>query len=51
MHIDFTAHSETAVTDVPEFMRNINMVEDYMDQTGLTDKITEAINKAKSIFQ
>jgi hypothetical protein len=37
--------SETAVTDIPEFMRNINMVEDYLEQTGVQEKIDEG--KAK----
>jgi hypothetical protein len=51
LHINFTTRAETPVTDVPEFMRNMNMVEDYMAQTELTDKIGAAIEKAKSIFK
>jgi hypothetical protein len=49
-HINFTTRAETPVTDVPEFMRNINMIEDYMEQTGIKEKIGEAIEKAKSVF-
>jgi len=49
-HINYSSHAETPVTDVPEFMRNINMVEDYLDQTGEKEKINEAIQKAKSLF-
>jgi hypothetical protein len=51
-------HAETAVTDVPEFMRNVNMAEDYLEQTGVKDKldegmakITGAINEAKAKFK
>jgi hypothetical protein len=51
-------HAETAVTDVPEFMRNVNMAEDYLEQTGVKDKIDEglakitgAIDEAKAKFK
>lgn len=51
LHIDFTTRAETAITDVPEFIRNVNMVEDYLEQTGAKDKITQALDKVKSIFK
>jgi hypothetical protein len=51
-------HAETAVTDVPEFIRNVNMAEDYLEQTGVKEKIDEgkakimgAINEAKAKFK
>jgi hypothetical protein len=48
--------AEKAVTDAAEFMRNVNMAEDYIEQTGAEDKIdgeakiADAINKAKETF-
>ncbi|MCL2747174.1 MAG: pilus assembly protein [Oscillospiraceae bacterium] len=44
-------HAESAVTDAPEFIRNVNMVEDYLKQTGVDEKIKEAIDKAKGFFK
>lgn len=41
------AHAERPVNDVPEFIRNINMVEDYLEQTGAMAKMEEAIKKVK----
>lgn len=40
-------HSEMAVSDTTEFIRNVDLVEDYMESTGLKDKITEMIAKVK----
>ncbi|MDR1064995.1 MAG: pilus assembly protein [Oscillospiraceae bacterium] len=52
-----TTHAEAAVTDVPEFMRNVNMAEDYLEQTGVKEKFDEgkakiknSIDKAKEQF-
>ena len=57
MKIKTLTHAETTVTDVPEFMRNINMVEDYLIQTGIKEKIddgmkkiSDAIDKAKGFL-
>ncbi|MDR2421587.1 MAG: pilus assembly protein [Oscillospiraceae bacterium] len=51
-------HAEKAVTDTAEFMRNVNMAEDYLEQTGVKEKIeegkakiTNAINEAKEKFK
>jgi hypothetical protein len=44
-------HDEVPVEDVPEFIRNVNMVEDYMDSTGVTDKITKMIDAVKEHFR
>ena len=46
-----SARAEAPVTDVPEFIRNVNMVEDYMEQTGLMEKINNAIKSAKDHFK
>ena len=43
--------AESAVTDVPEFMRNVNMVEDYLEQTKAMETIRNAIGKAKDFFK
>ena len=50
IYLRTVTHAETAVSDVPEFMRNINTIEDYLLQTGISDKIAEAINKVKGLF-
>lgn len=48
--VHFASHAEVPVSDVPEFVRTVDMAEDYMDSTGLTEKIAEAIDKVKSMF-
>ena len=40
MHVN--SHSDMPVSDTTELIRNIDMVEDYMDRTGLTDMIEKA---------
>jgi hypothetical protein len=42
--------SVTPVTDVPEFIRNINMIEDYLLQTGAMEEISNAVGKARDFF-
>ena len=46
-----STRAEAPVTDVPEFIRNVNMVEDYLIQTGTMDKIQDALNSVKNIFK
>lgn len=44
-------HTEMPVTDTVEFIRNIDMVEDYAESTGLKEKISDAINNVKDLFK
>lgn len=43
-------HTEMPVQDVAEFMRNFDMVEDYLESTGLKEKITDKLNEVKEFF-
>lgn len=49
--INLSSHAEVSATDSVEFIRNVNMVEDYVEQFEFTNtiktKISEAITKAK----
>ncbi|MDR1590160.1 MAG: pilus assembly protein [Oscillospiraceae bacterium] len=45
-----SARANAPVPDAPEMIRNINMVEDYILQTGTDVKLKSAIDKAKSVF-
>ncbi len=41
----FTSRAEVPVTDAPEFIRNIDMAMDYLDQSKTVAKAKEAIQK------
>lgn len=43
----FHTHTEVPVGDTTEFIRNVNMVEDILEATGVKEKITETIKKFK----
>lgn len=45
--IPLCSHANFPVSDTTEFMRNISMIEDYMQRFGITDKINEMMTKAK----
>lgn len=52
--LDFSTHVSMPVSDTTELIRNVDMVEDYLEQLGVmekvdefTAKITEAVTKAK----
>ena len=52
--IKMSSHIELPVTDVPEMIRTVDMVEDYLEQLGvteavgeLTEKLSQALGKAK----
>lgn len=45
-----STRSDVPVSDVPEMMRNINMIEDYMEVSGAMDKIHEMVDKVKEWF-
>lgn len=49
--LQLASHTEIPVSDTTEFMRNINMVEDYMERYGIVDKIHQMIAKAKEWFR
>ena len=49
--IKLNSHIETAVADVPEFMRNINMVEDYMEQTAMSEHADAFKEKMGKTFE
>ncbi len=51
IYIDLWSRSEMPVSDSTEFIRNIDMVEDYMQRTGATAELEEAIAKAQQWFK
>lgn len=50
IYMNISSHADMPVSDTTEFIRNINMVEDYMQKYGVTEKINEMIEKAKEWF-
>ena len=48
--MSISSHADMPVSDSSEFIRNVDMVEDYMEKFGITEKIEEMINKAKEWF-
>lgn len=53
MHMKFATHVETSVSDVPEFIRNVDMVEDIVQRlTGEDFKgmIQKVVGKVKELF-
>lgn len=44
---NFKTHAEVPISDAPEFIRNVDMAIDYLQQSETVDKFTE---KIKSIF-
>lgn len=57
MSMSLASHANMPVSDTAEFIRNIDMVEDYMEKYGVAEKIDEmkqkldeAIQKAKDWF-
>jgi hypothetical protein len=45
-----SAHAQAPVPDAPELIRNVNMAEDFLLQTGAADKLKSAINGAKQFL-
>ena len=43
--VPVSSYVEVPVTDVPEFVRNVEMIEDYLEATGLMDNIEEFKSK------
>lgn len=50
IYMNISSHADMPVSDTTEFIRNVNMIEDYMQKYGVTEKIEEMINKAKEWF-
>lgn len=44
----FSTHRSSPVTDTVELIRNVNMIEDYMEQIGLDKKIDALMEKIKT---
>jgi len=51
MSIRLTTMMEYPVMDTVEFIRNINMIEDYYENSGLESNITELVESAKDFFE
>lgn len=45
LSMKFQTHTEVSVGDTPEFIRNVNMVDDILEVTGVKEKMTEMIEK------
>lgn len=50
MFFDYTAYANVPVTDSPELIRNVEMIIDYIQQTGLDKKVENVTNKIKGLF-
>lgn len=50
IYMNISSHADMPVSDTTEFIRNVNMIEDYMQKYGVTEKIEEMIKKAKEWF-
>lgn len=50
LYIKVASRYDAPVSDVPEFIRNVNMIEDYMETYGIVDKIQELVDKAKKVM-
>lgn len=51
MSVKVYSQANMPVSDVPEFIRNVDMIEDYMQKTGVSEKISDATEKAKAGLQ
>ena len=52
-YVQFATHMETSVSDVPEFIRNVDMVEDIVERATGNDfeqTIGNVVNKVKELF-
>lgn len=46
----FKTHTEVPVSDSPEFIRNVNLVDDLLDSTGVKAEITKKVRTLKENF-
>lgn len=47
IYLHVASHADMPVSDTTEFIRNVNMIEDYLQKTGISEEIEKLINKAK----
>ena len=50
MTISMTAKAEAPVVDMSDFIQNVEMIGDYMESTGLTEKLNELKDKLKGFI-
>ena len=48
--MQFASRVDVPVSDTPEFIRNVNMIEDYMQKFGATEKIQELVDHVNGFF-
>ncbi len=48
--VNSSSHVEVPVSDCPEFIRNVDMIIDYVERTKLDDKFKEMIEKVKTFI-
>lgn len=47
LSMKFRTHTEVPVGDAPEFIRNVNMVDDLLEATGVKEEITKKVKELK----
>lgn len=50
LSMKFKTHTEVPVSDTPEFIRNVNLVDDLLEVTGIKADIKEKIKELKDFF-
>jgi len=50
LSMKFKTHTEVPVSDSPEFIRNVDLVEDLLEVTGLKEDITKKVKELKDFF-
>lgn len=50
LELEYSSYVEMPVSDTSEFIRNVDMVEDYMERTGAAETITDAIDSVKELI-
>ena len=48
--LKYASHADMPASDIQEFIRNVNMVEDYMQRSGVTSFIEDLCDKVKGWF-
>lgn len=51
LSMKFKTHTEVPVGDTPEFIRNVNMVDDIFEATGAKEKMTEKIKELRKFVK
>lgn len=50
LSMKFRTHTEVPVSDQMEFIRNVNLVDDLLESTGVKAEITKKVKELKSFF-